>query len=345
MSSRWPCGVLAGLVLAGCGASSPPSQEGPAHVTPQRSKLSRALRAARPGETIALPAGTYGRPGTVLRVERGGSAGRPIVVRGPRRGAPAVVRGHVRIDASHVRFDRVVFAGPTGAVLPKSDGNPRGEEVEVWVRGADVELSSCEVRGSAWHAGVFVTGRDVRIVRCHIHHNGDAGRDGAANLDQGVYWDSGSGLLANNLIDHNVAFGVQLYKAPSGVKVLNNTVVRNGRAGVIVSADAASNVVANNIVAFNGAPAVSFDLNGRGNMLTGNLFWANGKAALASTDGLRSQSNIEADPRFVGRDDYRLRSGSPAAGRALRAYPVDGDLVGHGRPAGRPADLGAYQSP
>jgi hypothetical protein len=264
--------------------------------------------------------GTYGRRGTRLRIDRDGTSDNRITVRGEPGASRPRILGHVRIDGDHVRLDHLLLDGPTGPLLPRTAANPRGEEVEVWVRGHDVELSDCEVRQSAWHAGIFVTGDDVRLLGNHIHDNGDPGQASAANLDHGIYWDSGSGLLANNLIDHNVAFGIHLYRHPAGVKVVHNTVVRNGRSGIILSAAASDVDVSSNIVALNARPDLSFDLHGTGNSATGNLFWSNGGTGVTATDGIQVADNVVADPLFAGPDDFRPARGSPAGRRGLGAF-------------------------
>jgi parallel beta-helix repeat protein len=84
----------------------------------------------------------------------------------------------------------------------------------------------------------------------------DNGRPGYINTDQGIYWDKttgGGNLIANNLVEHNVSCGIQLYPKPSQVTVEENTVVNNGNYGMVLYGT--ENVVANNIFAYNGEVA------------------------------------------------------------------------------------------
>jgi parallel beta helix pectate lyase-like protein/uncharacterized protein DUF1565 len=319
------------------------SNKGPG--TPRRPwrTLGRALRSARAGDVVILHPGTYGAVGKRTRIRRDGKEDRPITIRSAAGNPRARILGHVRVDADHLRLRRLVFDGPTGRVVHPSDTNPGGQEVPIWVRGDDVEIARSEIRDSAWHAGIYVTADDVRIVRNRIHNNGDRRHPEQATLDQGIYWDSGkSGEIANNLIADNLAYGIQLYRRPKDVRVVHNTVVRNGRGGLIVADEAADNVIANNIFAFNGKPHVTFELSDGGNSLVGNLFWSNGSASLAAADPLSPADNIEADPLFAGPRDYRLQPGSPAQGHALPRYRESTDFRGRSR--GRPADIGAYES-
>jgi hypothetical protein len=293
---------------------------------------------------VILHPGTYGRRGHRTRIKRDGTDDRPITIRAADGQPRPRILGHVRIDADHVRLRRLVFDGPTGPVLRPTTENPRGEEIVIWVRGDHVEIARSEIRDGRWHAGIYITGDDIRIVRNRIHDNGDKSDPSQANLDQGVYWDKGSGgEIANNLISRNVAWGIQLYKAPEGVKVVHNTVVRNGRGGLLVSDRAAHNTIANNIFAFNGRPYVTYDLSGQGNVLAGNLFWSNGSAALGDADPLNPTDNIDADPLFTGPRDYRLRTGSPAIDQGLDDFGEERDFRGKRR--GRHADIGAYEYP
>lgn len=307
--------------------------------------FAKSASSARPGDTVVLGPGTYGRRGTSLRIRRDGTPSNPIVFRGAKGQPRPKVLGHVRVDASHVRLERLEFAGPTGQVVERTAANPRGEEVQVWIRGHDVTISGSEVRDNAWHAGVFVTASDARIVRNFIHDNGDSRDPRQRNLDHGIYWASGAGgLIADNLIEGNLAYGVHLYPRPAGVRVLQNTLVRNGRAGLILADDTADALVANNIIAFNGDDEITSGLAGDGNVLANNLFWQNGSGAVSASDGLADAPKVVADPLFAGPRDYRLSPASPAIRGGARRHATRTDFEGNPRPAAQRPDLGAFQA-
>jgi hypothetical protein len=308
--------------------------------------LRRALDAARPGMTVVLRPGTYGAPGDTHVMSRAGSEDDPITWRGDPAGPMPRILGHVRILGSHQRFWGILFDGPTGPVKPPTDVNPDGEQVQVALVGVDgVEILGCEIRDSGWHAGLYLDGaRDTRIVGNHIHDNGDFGDPTQANQSHGIYWHSGSGLIANNLIEHNVARGVQLYERPRGVTVAHNTIVRNGRAGVQVAEDAADNLIVNNIVAFNGDVGIRADgLSGEGNRVERNLVWGRDEDGLEEhSDGLDLEGNVVAEPLFREGGGYRLTAASPALGAALEEHVVSHDRDGVPR-SPDDADLGAYE--
>ena len=311
-------------------------------VTPRT--LDQAVSEARPGDTVVLAPGTYGRRGKSVRLLRDGSPSSPITFRGEEGRPRPGVLGHVRVDASHVRLERLEFAGPTGPVLDRTDENRRGEEVQVWVRGHDVTIADSEVRDNAWHAGIFVTASGARILRNFIHDNGDPRDPRQRNLDHGIYWASGAGgLIADNLIEGNLAYGVHLYPRPAGVRVVHNTLVRNGRAGLILADDTADAVVANNIVAFNGDDEITSGLSGDGTVLTHNLFWRNGSGAVSASDGLADARKLVADPLFLGSEDYGLGPASPAIRAGGRRHATRTDFEGVRRRAAQRPDLGAFQ--
>jgi hypothetical protein len=136
---------------------------------------------------------------------------------------------------------------------------------------------------------------------------------------------------------------VHLYPDARGVVVTHNTIVRNGRSGVIIADQAADNVVVNNIVARNAQNSIrSSGLDGEGNVARNNIVWANGGGNIgAEADGISLVGNREADPRLDRA--WRPGPGSPAIDGAIALGTVGDDISGRPRPDGRAADLGAYE--
>ena len=312
--------------------------------------IAKALRAARPGDTVVFRAGSYGARGTTTTADTSGTPTAPITFRGYAGEPRPKLLGHLKITGSHLRFSGFLFDGPTGQVKEIDTENPKGEEVEVAIEGDHVQILSSEIRGSDWHAGIFLSGADdVSIVGNYIHDNGDTDpccRELQENASHGIYFSSGSGLIANNVIEHNLARGVQLYKGPHDVIVTENTIVRNGRAGVQVANDTAHSTVANNIVAYNGDTGVRSDsLTGTGNVVINNLAWHNSHGNIGpETEGLKLVDNIEAAPRFLSPTNYRLRSGSSAVDAANASLAVGEDYDRVRRPRGAAPDIGAFEA-
>jgi Right handed beta helix region/Protein of unknown function (DUF1565) len=238
--------------------------------------LAHAESAARPGDTVVIRTGTYGARGTVTALDRNGTAAAPIsFVAQPGEPAPTIL-GQVRVEGNHRRLCGLLFEGPTGPVPNGTASSKGGEDVQVWIMGDDVELSRSEVRGNRWHAGVYLyRALNARIVGNYVHDNGQFGKPAMANLDHGIYFESGSGLIADNLIEHNVAHGVQLYPEPSNVTVRNNTITGHGRAAIIFGERASANEVVDNVITGNHEGIRTWELTGAGNVVRSNRIWGN----------------------------------------------------------------------
>jgi len=304
--------------------------------------LAKAFGAVSAGQTVYLRAGTYAE---WVTFSRSGSSSAPITVRSY-PGELATISGRLKVTGSWLRFSGLRFQGRTG-------GNDT--DVLIYVSGGDnIEISGNELTGAAMSA-IYIgdpgNGADnVQFLRNFVHDNGTH-----TNLDHGIYYGTGrGGLIANNLFLRNYAYGIHLYPDCDNAIVVNNTVVSNGRSGVIVggeSTTADSNLVANNVVAFNtdyGVRSYWGGSAGSGNVIRGNLFYGNPAGDLASgslASGMTYDSNLVADPRFVDRNagNYRLAADSPALERALAGYSPAVDLDGRSRPQGTNPDQGAYE--
>lgn len=309
--------------------------------------VGKAVASAGAGATVVLHAGQYGSTGTWTVFSKSGSASAPITFRGaPGEARPAIL-GAAKVTGSHVRLRGLLFDGPTGPVLDKTSTNPLGEEVQLAIYGSGVEVFGCEVRESLWHAGIYLDDAyDVRIVSNYVHDNGNFSRPEQANLDHGIYFGRGSGVIANNLIEGNLAHGVQLYPYASDVVVKHNTIVGQGKAGVIVAKEAANNLIINNIVANNADNSIrSSGLTGANNRVVRNVIWKNGSGNVGtSASGLSFTDNLQVDPMFTGPANFAPQAGSPAIDAANGTQTVLFDLVGRSRPLGGAPDVGAYEA-
>ncbi|HEV2206484.1 MAG TPA: right-handed parallel beta-helix repeat-containing protein, partial [Candidatus Acidoferrales bacterium] len=214
----------------------------------------------------------------------------------------------------------------------------------------DITFDHVEIRNDDYHAGFYqYNGYNIRLLGSYIHDNGVPG----VNLDNGIYWDQtagGGNLIANCLIEHNVANGLSLYASaspsePTQVTVEENTVVNNGHYGIDVYGG--QNVIVNNILSGNGSAYNSQQLTvatGTNHIIDSNIMWS----TTVSHQGVYNQTGqvitntIIADPLFANPSshDYHLLIGSPAIGVGNPSYqqPVDKDGVTRG-----PSDLGAYE--
>ncbi len=324
--------------------------------------LKAFVNSLAPGDVGCLSAGEHGARGTDAFMTVSGTPSAPITLRGYTNDARPTILGYFPIGGDNIVISGLLFDGPTGLVNANPP-NPAVERSPIVIYGDNVEINRCEIRNSLSRAGIYLQDAyNTRLIGNYIHDNGDFGNVNTRYQDHGIYFASGSGLIANNLIERNYAWGVHLYPSASNVIVQQNTIVRNGQSGVTIDNCApvgcapqpTNNLVVNNIIAFNKVHAFqsSVRLTGAtGNVIKNNLFWGNEAGDIPSDErlrrGLTFQNNIQADPRFdprfIGAFQYRLQSGSPAIDAALSPYtqPDDYDFIP--RPQGAASDIGAFE--
>lgn len=298
--------------------------------------VGHAAARARPGTTILLRRGRYSERVTFAA---SGRSGAPITLRST-PGEPAVLDGQVTISGSWIRVTGLQFRpGPA----------QRDDDVFVYVSGGDhVEISASTFRGSALSA-IFVgdgdnAAQDVRILGNRIADNGTS-----SDFHHGIYCGHADGaVIANNIVEHNAAFGIQAYPDCNRADIANNTIVANGQAGIVIGGDgeAASDgvTVVNNIIfgnATSGLQTVWEGQRGSGRAIR-NLIAGN-RAGAFDSQGLAQAENLLAAPRFrsLARRDYRPLATSPAIDRALVALSPARDIGGRTRGSRR--DLGAVE--
>jgi parallel beta-helix repeat protein len=306
--------------------------------------IGAALGRARPGTTVIVRGGVYP---TRIDATQSGTQSAPIVIR-PASGTRPVITGLLRIRASHLVFTGLRFVGRTSA-------NPDGVLIDI--QGADITVAHSELRNAAMSAVIVGDSSDVKILSNWIHDNGTHVVNGIPQ-DHGIYLSgSTNGVIANNIIDHNLGFGVHLYPGAVSTLVTCNTIVANGAtaggkaAGIVVGGSGSSgNTIVNNVLAWNGETAVrSLEPLGSGNAVFNNLAFADGAGDFppAFSAGLTEHDNVVASPGFVnaGNRDYRLRARSVARGRALASFLPVSDYLGRRRLSGAGSALGALQAP
>jgi hypothetical protein len=311
--------------------------------------IGKAMRSLRPGETAFVRAGEYVERTAgpcrssynALDWTASGTSKAPITIAGyPGEEERVVVRTTINIRGSHVRLRNLVLERNTA--YSSFDRRCTGS-VNLAVYGSDVSLLDLQVRHAAM-SGVFVDGANrVTIGRSVIRTNGTH-----PNLDHGIYVSAATSLLvANNVISGNLGYGVQFYRdRVRGARIVHNTVVANGRSGLVMSGDVSGSRIANNIFAYNAEYGMrEFELEGGDNVGIRNLFYGNAKRDTWFPDNrLATVQEIVADPLFRDPEsgNVRLREGSAAVDRAASGYGVAIDLERRKRPSGR-ADIGAFE--
>jgi hypothetical protein len=300
--------------------------------------IGEALRAAVPGEAVYVRSGTYPE---WVGATRSGTARKPISLRAY-PGEHPVVTGRLKIEDAFFCVKGLRFEGRTSA---------NTTDPLIYVSGAQhVEILRNDILNAAL-SGVYVgdegdLSEDVNIISNEIRGNGTHDR-----FDHGIYLGHvRDGLIANNLVTDNRAIGVKIEPEANAMVVTQNTVVDNGKDGIVVGGELGwssnDNLVVNNIVAFNKSWGIRTYWEhsiGSGNRALRNLVFRNGEGAFWFLGGgMSAQLSILVNPRFIGDGSYGLRAGSPALNRAIPSFSMRFDITGRRRPRGR-ADLGAFQ--
>lgn len=313
---------------------------GPGSMAEPWCTIQRALDVLTAGERAFVRAGTY-RESPHFSGE--GRPDAPIsLIAFP--GEQPVLTAQFQISGSWFRLSGM-----------KLDGGYELDTTLLYLHGDahDVEISHNELTragltGSSRQDGNAIFSEEttsrVQILWNHVHHNGTR-----EHFHHGLYLNGTDHLVANNLIANNRAYGLQLYPECSRALVVGNTIVGNGRSGVIIGSEGGpthENLLANNVIAWNAWEGVATYWGGgrgSGNAARTNLVFANDMGGV-SEDGLEVSDLVESDPLCVdpAGGDYRLSPGSPAIDRALAEYVLGPDLDGRARTVAD-ADLGAYE--
>lgn len=293
------------LVAAEASARAAPTETPCTRIATPGASLEAFGNSLVPGDVGCLHAGTYGKRGGSTTISASGAPADHITIMGVPGEAPPRILGSTYVKAHDVTLSGLFFDGPTGpgSSSPSTSTNPDGEGILVWLEGRGLELTDSDVsHGRA--QGVFLTNaEDARVTDNHIHGNGNFANPAVANLDHGLYFESGSGLVARNVIDHNLAYGVQLYPSAHDVLVAGNVMFGHGRGGIIIGGVPdkplpANNRVVGNVLARNAWRGIgSYGPLGVSNVVEGNLSWANGEGG--ETTGLSLGDNFSADAGFA----------------------------------------------
>lgn len=359
------------------------SNNGTSSSTPWKTLQKAFNTATTAGQTVCLGGGGYASTVTsgFSQVENtSGTAGNPITFTNV-NGQVAIIAGSTKINGSYITFTGTPqSAGTCGAanqcgLVFEGTQDYATPTISVLTEGnaGSVIFDHVEIRYGTFHAGLYQEGCNNQITGSYVHDNGFMDRV----HDSGIDWQppivngspascSNGGLIANNLVEHNYATGIQLFYLddystasctyPTNVTVTENTSVKNGSYGAGVWGN--NNVFVNNILDNNGDPTSKL----QGAFYTGINTVVDYNVTYDTADSTRTdwyapapppgspsactQKSITnkkiADPAFVSPCtlDWHLTSTSPAIGWSNSSYvqPVDKDS----RTRTNPSDAGCY---
>jgi hypothetical protein len=278
-----------------------------------------------PTATTLITRAGYG----VYLEDADGTVIRDLAVTGGRRDrdgnatdAAVVVRGgDVRLENLHLR-----------------DNDDRAPDVIVGIagvagrEGAEIEIRGCRIVNNGWDGIALYRGAVALICDNAIERGRGAGigitwdatalvvRNRVSGYWKGIgTFGASRAVVRNNAVFDNLGWGV-IATGQSYLEASNNVIVRNGNCGFAVWSEECRGIAVNNVVADNGwrrewvCPRVGVWHNGRledfpvlFNDLSGNVLGA-WRSELAEP---RPAANFEADPRFLGPEDFRPGPASP----------------------------------
>lgn len=236
---------------------------------------------------------------------------------------------------------------------------------------ANAGTDNTVVRGNTVHG---VTGGDAQAM----HFNGDASVGGADGVITGMLVENNvifaadanginmdgvrNSVFRNNLVYDVGRHAIRGYRidgsaGPSGLQIVNNTLVGgSGNWAIKLTDDAGGHVIFNNVL-LGGAGSIALgtsSLESDYNVVT-NAFSLTEDATTINLPGWRAQGldahslQATAAALFVNAaaGDFRLSAGSPAIDAGAASLGGVGapaaDLLGTGRPRGSAVDIGAYE--
>lgn len=331
--------------------------------------IQHAADLVNPGDLVIVRNGVYTRGGSVVDIERGGTAGNYVVFRSAVRWG-AVLDG---LQTSHAQRD----GAETGVYLGASFVRVEGFEIRnVWHDGispsssaSDFQIAGnhihdvgryCETSGIGLSGMTFIN-KNVVIEQNLVH---DVGRDTTGengcnpgntywqNHDHGLYLSRGSNVIVRNNVFYNISRGWAIQIFPdslSQIYIVNNTFAfpnphEDGQ--IIIAATLTNAVIANNIFYQPLTAGVWFDGATTSNVSVEYNLTAGGTTAEGIGSGVTlSHSFDNTDPNFANAPafDFQLLAGSPAIDAGITLSYVTNDFLGTTRPQGAGYDIGAFE--
>lgn len=328
-----------------------------------------AASQARPGATVHVAPGSYAGP---LRIERGGTARRPLRFLSDRRWGAHITAGSagpiliVDVRGDHVTFQGfdVSGSGGDGSAAISADGTDDA------ILGNHVHdlAAPCLKGGGNGAAGIVVAGDDYRkrgglVDGNLVEHIGSGPRDGSCRLVHGIYASVPDVRISNNVTSDAAGDGITSWHAARALTIVNNLSVFNGGSGILIgSGDAGATsgntrtLVANNIVYRNQRAGITESsdgshLVGPGNRYLHNLAYMNGSSGLSNLSSAAMVSDtLSRDPGLGeegqgARRRFCLSSGSPVVDAGTGLGAPTRDFEGKPRPRGHAVDIGPYELP
>jgi hypothetical protein len=299
-----------------------------------------AIDAGAPGSVICVHKGDY--PET-LRCDSGdgGTPDAPVIL----RGAPGDAKPSITWSGPDQQVLRIACAYFEVRGLDLSGPNVDNSTVIYPASGHDVTIAGNLIHGGRCQGVSMEPSTYDYVIEGNVVYDNGTGGKACDEQAHGLYLKGNYHLVRNNIVRNNHDYGIQRWPSGSGSTIAFNTVVFNGRSGLVLGGSNGDHIVSN-IFAYNGAFGIH-----RGSPepyscdIHGNLGWSNPSGDIEGggwpkgCDGL----NFHGDPAFASGADYHLTLGSAAIGLGDLLYAPPFDFDGVERPQGLAPDIGAYE--
>ncbi|MEZ4273531.1 MAG: right-handed parallel beta-helix repeat-containing protein [Myxococcota bacterium] len=309
--------------------------------------IAAAYALANPGDVVLVRPGVYDefKPQYGIYLNRHGEPNKPITLRSERPWQ-AVIDSGQEPDSAHGFWMSGNYNTIEGFDI-------RNQETAINVWSSYNRIVGNHVhdnRGQGVYSAPYTRGSEY--INNYFHHNGSVD-----NLDHALYLCDDDVLVANNVITHSKAYGLQIagYSTVSNMRIYNNVFAYNGKSGAILWKDLDEVAFRNNIFYKNALWGIaSYAAHGTGVVFDHNIFFGNPQGLIdtttSSSEPTRSDfaytrlKEIVEDPRFINEtSDYRLSQGSPAIDSGIALSDLEEDMTGVLRPQGLGYDIGAFE--
>jgi parallel beta-helix repeat protein len=263
--------------------------------------ITQLMSRLQPGQTGCLAPGQ--RFTEAARIERGGTAGRPVRL----LGNGSVLRGGISIRANDVVI---------GGLRIRGLGERRRGVVVV--QGARVAVLRNDITATdivKWTPCVLVDGSSGTTIDGNTIHECTKATSRSVAA-QGVFVVNSTGTtIANNVVARTSGEGIAL-TGTQRVAVVHNHVYGNTN-GVYLGPGTTQAMVVDNVIAYSGRNNVHGE-GGSGNLVASNCIWK-GFGGNVAGGGFVAAGNLVRNPRYVNRGrSFALRPG-PCAARTPRS--------------------------
>jgi Protein of unknown function (DUF1565) len=314
--------------------------------------LAKADSVARPGDTVNVAPGSYGR---VSLHSAGTASARIRFVSDSRWGAQLQEATLAGAYTDLQGFDIVGGTSNVVLLLEASYTRALGNHVHNLPIGCSSSNGGAGINFDGGALNYTTQGQEA--IDNLVEDIGSGPRDGSCRRVHGIYAAVPGGKIINNIIRRAVGDGITSWHAATNLTIVNNTSVDNGGNGILIGTGDSGATSGNrnsyigNNIAYNNAINGISESGDRvhepiNNTYVDNLLCGNHTNCISCvTRQAHESGSINADPMFVNytKGDYHLQSSSPAVDKGAARNAPSSDFDGVTRPQGAAYDIGAYE--